>query len=67
MDFFSLKKENQIPPSIEPENIPFKWFGFFAMQEIASICPSIAPINGLAKIYITQKKKRKLPIQKQRK
>lgn len=39
-----------IPPSIEPENIPLKWFGFFAMHDTASICPSIAPTKGLANI-----------------
>lgn len=42
--------KSKVPPSIEPENMCFNWLGFLAIHEIASTCPSIAPIKGLAKI-----------------
>lgn len=45
-----------IPPSMDPEKTDFKWLGFLAMQETASICPSIEPTNGLANIYKMKKK-----------
>lgn len=41
---------------MDPEKTDFKLLGFLAMQEIASICPSIAPTNGLANIYKMKRK-----------